>query len=107
MKLGAGLEKMLMQQVQKLQADAQKMKEELGEVRLEASAGGGMVKVVANGLGDLLEVKIEPEVVDPTDVAMLQDLVLAAVREALEKSRELQAEKTGALTGGLGLPNLF
>jgi len=104
---GGGLERMLMQQLQNLQASAEKMQSELKEFRLEASAGGGMVTAAANGLAELLEVKISPEVVDPADVELLQDLVLAAVKEVLAKARELQAEKTSLLTGGLNLPGLF
>jgi DNA-binding YbaB/EbfC family protein len=99
----AGLEKMIAEQMRKVQ----QMQETLGAERVQASAGGGMVEVTASGLGDLLEVKIKPEAVDPDDVEMLQDLVLAAVREALSKARELQQQKTAELTGGLQIPGLF
>ena len=107
MNLPGGFQKAIMQQVQRLQKDMEKVQQELGESRVEASSGGGMVTAAANGLGELLEVKIAPEVVDPQDVEMLQDLVLAAVKEALSKAREMQAEKTGELTGGLNIPGLF
>lgn len=98
-----GLEKMIAEQMRKVQ----EMQEQLGAERVQASAGGGMVEATATGLGELLELKIKPEAVDPQDVEMLQDLVLAAVREALGKARELQQEQAAELTGGLQLPGLF
>jgi len=97
------LEKMLADQLQKMQ----RMQQQLSEERLQASAGGGMVEATASGLGDLIEITIKPEAVDPNDVDMLQDLVLAAVREVLTKARELQQQKTAELTGGLQIPGLF
>jgi len=97
-----GLEKLMAQQLEKLQ----RMQEELATERVEASAGGGMVTAAANGMGELVELHISPQAVDPEDVEMLQDLVLAAVREALERARELQQKKTMELTGGLKLPGL-
>ena len=103
---GGGLEKQLMRQMEKLQRDMEVAQEELGQLRVEASAGGGAVTAVANGKGELIELRISPEAVDPKDVDMLQDLVLAAVREALEKGREAQEEKMGGITGGLGIPGL-
>jgi len=102
-----GLQRQLMKQMEKLQRDIAKTQEELGATRVEASAGGGVVTAVANGLGDLVELHIAPEAVDPGDVEMLQDLILAAVREAIEKGRKLQEEKMGGLTGGLGIPGLL
>jgi DNA-binding YbaB/EbfC family protein len=93
-----------MRQMENLQRQMEAAQQELAEVRLEASAGGGAVRAVANGQGDLVELHISPEAVDPNDVEMLQDLVLAAVREALEKGRKVQEEKMGNITGGLGLP---
>ena len=107
MRLPGGFEKSIMQQVQRLQQDMEKVQEELAQTRVQASAGCGMVNAAATGLGELVEITISPEVVDPEDVEMLQDLVLAAVKEALSKARELQAEKTAALTGGLNIPGLF
>jgi DNA-binding YbaB/EbfC family protein len=101
---GGGLQRQLMRQVEKLQKDLEAAQEELAEIRVEASAGGGAVTAVANGAGELVELRISPEAVDPGDVDMLQDLVLAAVRESLEKARKMQQEKMGGLTGGLGLP---
>ncbi len=103
---GGGLEKQLMRQMEKLQRDMGAAQEELGQLRVEASAGGGAVTAVANGQGELIELRISPEAVDPADVEMLQDLVLAAVREALEKGRKAQEEKMGGITGGLGIPGL-
>ena len=105
--LKGGIGKLLMEQAQKIQSDLAKIQEELAQERVEAAAGGGMVQVAVSGMGELLEVKISPEVVDPDDIEMLQDLVLAAVKEALAKAKELQAERMSAATGGLQLPGLF
>ncbi len=104
---GGGLQRNLMKQMEKLQQDMEAAQRELAEMRIEAAAGGGVVTAVANGSGDLVDLKIAPEAVDPNDVEMLQDLVLAAVREALEKARKAQEEKMGGLTGGLNIPGLF
>ncbi len=104
---GGGMQRDLMRQMEKLQRDMENAQRELAEMRVEATAGGGVVTAVANGSGDLVELKIAPEAVDPSDVEMLQDLILAAVREALEKARKAQEEKMGGLTGGLGIPGLF
>ena len=103
---GGGIQKQLMRQMEKLQRDMATAQEELGTLRVEATAGGGAVRAVANGQGELVELRISPEAVDPSDVEMLQDLVLAAVREALEKGRRLQEERMGDITGGLSLPGL-
>jgi len=97
----------MMKQVQKLQADMARLQEELGERTVEASAGGGAVKVTANGKQEIVSVTIQPEAVDPQDVEMLQDLVLAAVNEALRQSREMAAREMAKLTGGLSVPGLF
>jgi DNA-binding YbaB/EbfC family protein len=96
-----------MRQVEKFQEEMRAAQEELAKLRVEASAGGGAVTAVASGAGELMELRISPEAVDPGDVEMLQDLVLAAVREALENARKVQEERMGALTGGLGFPGLF
>lgn len=98
-----GMQKM-MKQVQKLQADMMRLQEELGERTVEAAAGGGVVKVVANGKQEIMSVTISPEAVDPEDVEMLQDLVLAATNEALRLSREMVSTEMGKLTGGLNMP---
>lgn len=97
----------IMKQAQKMMEDTKKIEEELGNERVEASAGGGMVTAVASGKAELLEIKIDQQVVDPEDVEMLQDLVLSAVREAIEKANELRSERLKELTGGIGIPGLF
>jgi DNA-binding YbaB/EbfC family protein len=96
----------MMKQVQKMQAKMEEMQAELEDERIEGTAGGGMVRVVANGKQEIIEVKIEKEVVDPEDVEMLEDLVVAAVNQAQEKAQELAAEKMSGLTGGLKIPGL-
>ncbi|MFZ0135292.1 MAG: YbaB/EbfC family nucleoid-associated protein [Desulfobacterales bacterium] len=96
----------MMKQAQKLQAKMLRLQEELAEKTIETSAGGGMVKVVANGKQQIVAIQIEKEVVDPEDVDMLQDLVLAAVNDALAKSQEMVSSEMAKLTGGLGIPGL-
>jgi DNA-binding YbaB/EbfC family protein len=96
----------LMKQMQAMQARMEQMQEELAEKRVEASSGGGMVKVVANGKQEILEIKIDPEVVNKDDVEMLEELVLAAVNQAREKASDLQMEGLSGLTGGLKIPGL-
>ena len=96
----------IMKQAQKMQAQIAKIQEELALKTVEASAGGGMVTVVANGKQEIVSIKIEPEVVDPKDVEMLQDLVVAAVNEALRKAQEMVAEEMRKVTGGLQIPGL-
>ena len=97
----------MMKQAQKLQAKMLKMQEELAERTVEASAGGGMVQVVANGRQEIVAITIDREVVDPEDVDMLQDLVLAAVNDALTKSQEMVSSEMGKLTGGMKIPGLM
>jgi len=97
----------MLKQAQKLQADLARLQEELGSRTVEGTAGGGMVKARATGKQEILSIEIEKEVVDPEDLEMLQDLVTAAVNEALRKARELAAEEMGRLTGGVGIPGLF
>ena len=106
MKKGGGLGQM-MKQAQKMQAKIMKIQEEMGERSVEASSGGGMVTVTANGKQEILEIRIEPEVVDPEDVEMLQDLVAAAVNEALKKAQEMMAEEMAKVTGGMSIPGLM
>ena len=91
-----------MQQMQKMQGEMARMQEELAQQEIEATAGGGMVKAVVTGAQELKRVEINPEAVDPDDVELLQDMVVAAVNEALRQSQEAAAQKMGALTGGLG-----
>ncbi|MBC7252876.1 MAG: YbaB/EbfC family nucleoid-associated protein [Actinobacteria bacterium] len=97
----------MMKQAQKLQRQMLEAQEALAEERVEATSGGGVVKVVADGQQNVLEIKIDPQAVDPEDVEMLEDLVLAAVAEALRKSRELAEERLGVFTKGLKIPGLF
>jgi nucleoid-associated protein EbfC len=94
----------MMKQVQKMQADMMAAQESLKDERVEASAGGGMVKVVATGELAIESITIDPAAVDPEDVEMLQDTVLAAVNQALTSAQELAASKMGSVTGGLGGP---
>ena len=96
----------IMKEAQKLQAQMAAMQEEVGKRKVDATAGGGMVTVEANGKQELTGVKIDPEVVNKDDVQMLEDLVLAAANEALRKSRELVQQELGKLTGGLKIPGL-
>jgi DNA-binding YbaB/EbfC family protein len=96
----------MMKQAQKLQAKMIKMQEELGDKTTEATAGGGMVKAVANGKQQIVSIKIEKEVVDPEDIEMLQDLIMAAINDALAKSQEMVSMEMGKLTGGLNIPGL-
>lgn len=94
----------MMKQVQKLQQDVARAQAELKDERVEASAGGGVVRAVANGQGEMQEIVIDPSVVDPGDVGMLQDLILAAVNEAQRSAKQRAEEKMRAITGGLNLP---
>ena len=96
----------MMKQAQKLQSQMMKLQEELAEKTVESSSGGGMVTVVANGRQQIVSIKIENEVVDPDDVEMLQDLVLAAANDALTKAQEMVSSEMGKLTGGLNIPGL-
>ncbi|MBZ0089788.1 MAG: YbaB/EbfC family nucleoid-associated protein [Thermoanaerobaculia bacterium] len=94
----------LMKQAQQMQA---KMQRELEQLEVEASTGGGMVSVKVSGHKQLLSVTIDPEVLDPEDPEMLQDLIVAAVNEATRKVDETVQEQMGAMTGGMGLPGMF
>jgi DNA-binding YbaB/EbfC family protein len=96
----------LMKQVAQMQQDMAKAQEELADERIEATSGGGMVTVTASGTGEIVAIKIAPEAVDPADVGMLEDLVLAAVVEASRQAQARQQQRMGAMTGGLGLPGL-
>ncbi len=96
----------MMKQAQQLQSKMLKLQEELAEKTVESSAGGGMVRVVANGRQQIVSIRIEKEVVDPDDVEMLQDLMLAAVNDALVKSQEMVSAEMSKLTGGLNIPGL-
>ena len=97
----------MMKQAQQLQSKMMKLQEELAEKTVESSSGGGMVKVTANGGQRILSIQIEKEVVDPDDVEMLQDLILAAVNDALAKAQEMVSSEMSKLTGGLNIPGLM
>ncbi|MCU1231366.1 MAG: nucleoid-associated protein EbfC [Acidobacteriota bacterium] len=96
--------KKMMQQVQQMQAQ---MQQRMAELRVEGSAGGGMVKATVNGAKELLAVAIDKEAVDPNDVEMLQDMIVAAVNEASRKVDEEMSSQVSAMTGGLKIPGLF
>ncbi len=96
----------LMRQARELQAKMMKAQEELNNTSIEASSGGGAVTIVMNGQQKILSVKISPDAIDPSDIGLLEDLVLTAVNEALQKSQELAQKSFGALTGGLQIPGL-
>ena len=99
----------LVKQAQKLQSQMAKVQEEMALKTVEGSAGGGMVTVIANGKQEVMSIKIDPEVVDPNDIEMLQDLVVAAANDALKKAQELVTSEMSKLTGGMNfnLPGLF
>ena len=97
----------MMKQAQKLQANMLKLQEELADRTVETTSGGGMVKVVANGKQQIVSIEMEKEVVDPEDVEMLQDLILAAVNEALTQSQKMVSEEMSKLTGGMNIPGLM
>ncbi len=97
----------LMKQAQKMQKDMEKIQEELAEKTVEATAGGGAVKVVATGKKEISLIEISPEVVDAEDVEMLQDLIMAAVNEALRMADEMTNKEMGKVTGMGGMPGLF
>jgi DNA-binding YbaB/EbfC family protein len=97
----------MMKQAQKLQSKMLKLQDELAERTVETTAGGGMIKVVANGKQQIVSISIDKEVVDPEDVEMLQDLVLAAVNDALTKAQEMVSGEMSKLTGGFNLPGML
>jgi DNA-binding YbaB/EbfC family protein len=97
----------LMKQAKKMQEQMAKLQEELEQKTVEASAGGGVVTVVANGKKEVTEIRIAPEAVDPDDVEMLQDLIMAAVNEALRQAEEMVQSEMNKITGGLSIPGLF
>lgn len=97
----------MMKQAQKLQSKMAKLQEEMADKTVESTAGGGMVKVVANGRQQIVTIQIEKEVVDPDDVEMLQDLIIAAINDALARSQEMVTGEMSKLTGGLNIPGLM
>jgi hypothetical protein len=105
--LGRGGMGNIMKQAQQMQRRMAQLQQELEERRIEATAGGGMVKAVVSGKQQLIALTIDPKAVDPEDVEMLQDLVMAAVSEALKQSQKIAEEEMGKVTGGLNIPGLF
>ncbi len=99
--------KELMKQAKKMQEELQKAQEEAESLIVEATSGGGMVKVKMNGKNQLLSIKIDPEVIDPDDIEMLEDLIVAAVNEAIVKVGKESEKKLSKVTGGLNIPGLF
>ena len=97
----------LVKQAQKMQQKMAKLQEEMADKTVEAGSGGGMVAVTVNGRQEVLSIRIEKEVVDPEDVEMLQDLVVAAVNEALKASQEMVQSEMQKITGGMNIPGLF
>ena len=105
--MGGGMNANMMRQAQKMQQDMLKMQAEMETKEFEATAGGGMVKATVNGKHELLALEIDPEAVDPEDVEMLQDMVIAAVNEAVRKADAENSASMSKLTGGLNLGGLF
>lgn len=97
----------MMKQAQDLQKQMMKVQEELETATVEATVGGGAVKVVVSGKMKLESIEIDPDAVSPDDVEMLQDLILAAINEGMDKAQEMASQKMGALTGGMNIPGLF
>jgi DNA-binding YbaB/EbfC family protein len=96
----------LLKQAQQFQAKIAKLQEELGNRTVEASSGGGMVTVLVNGRQEIVSINIDPEVINPDDQEMLQDLILAAVNDGLSKAKDMVNEEMGKLTKGLNIPNI-
>ncbi len=101
---GGGNMNQLLAQAQKMQKDMEKAQEEVAALTADATAGGGAVKAVVNGSHEVVSLSIDPGVVDPEDVEMLQDLVVAAINEAMRKIEEVSAERMSRVTGGMGMP---
>ncbi|MBU1356981.1 MAG: YbaB/EbfC family nucleoid-associated protein [Candidatus Edwardsbacteria bacterium] len=97
----------ILKQAQMMQTKMESIQKELANKRVEASVGGGMVKVTADGQQNILDIKISPEIIKPEEADMLQDLVLSGVQEAIKMSRDLAAKEMSGLTGGMSLPGMF
>jgi DNA-binding YbaB/EbfC family protein len=95
-----------MKMLQQMQNRIQKMQQELEDTDVEGTAGGGAVRVTVNGLRTVKSVKIDPDAVDPSDIEMLEDMVLAAIQEAMKSAEDLATQKMGAITGGINIPGL-
>ena len=104
---GMGNMNQMMKQAQKMQKEMAKAQEEVQARVVEASSGGGAVTVQANGQQQIISIKIKPEVIDPEDIEMLEDLVMAAVNEALKQTQDMMAQEMGKITGGMNIPGLF
>ena len=104
--MGGNMNKM-MKQVQKMQANMLKMQEELSERTVESTVGGGVIKVVANGSQEIVSIDIQPEAVDPDDIEMLQEMILTATNDALQKAKDMVSSEMSKITGGLNIPGLF
>ena len=104
---GGGNMNQLLKQAKKMQEKMEQMQKELEEEVVEGSAGGGMVKCKVNGRLEILSIEISPEVVDPDDIETLQDLILAAVRNGIEKANKMMSDQMSQITGGLNIPGLF
>ena len=100
------MDKKMIKQAQELQSKLMKAQDELGNATVEATSGGGAVTVSVTGQQEIKSIKISPEVVDPEDVEILEDMILAALNEAMEKAKDLAAKRLGSLTGGLKIPGL-
>ncbi len=97
----------MMKQARKMQQQLESAQEEIKNLEVDASAGGGMVKAVVSGSGELKSLSIDPACVDPEDVELLQDMIVAAITEAQKSAQELGAQRMGSITGGLNIPGLF
>ena len=97
----------IMRKAQKMQSQIKKIQEEIGKTRVEASAGGGVVTAVVNGNSELLEVRLAPEVVDPEEIEMLEEMIIIAVNQAMKASSDMMNSEVEKVTGGLNLPGLF
>lgn len=105
-KLPSGAMRQMMEQAQRMMEEAQRFEEEMEQLQVHATAGGGVVKAIVNGKGTLVALEIAPEVIDPSDPEMLQDLIVSAVREAQAQAEQVRTERMSQLTGGLGLDKL-
>ena len=97
----------VIKQAQKMQEEMEKIQQETEEEQIEATSGGGAIKVVMSGKKELVSIKIDPDAVDPDDVETLEDLIIAAINEAVKKADDLMSDRMGAITGGLNIPGLF
>lgn len=104
---GMGNMQKMMKQVQKMQADMAKLQDELGNMTVEASAGGGAVKIIMTGKQEVRGIEIDPEVLNPEEVEMIQDLLMAAFNEAARKSQDMAAQEMNKITGGIKMPGMF